>query len=90
MSRNKIIYALSDYAMIVTCSFVSDAKGKPYPNKRGTWGGAHECAKFYLSKLLVRNAGDKPPLETYFFLMNYTVLLYQKQMFTQYSSLTKS
>ena len=90
MTRNKIIYALSDYAMIVTCSFVADAKGKPYPNKGGTWVGAHECAKFNLSKLLVRNAGDKPPLETYFFQMNYTVLLYQKQMFTQYSSLTKS
>lgn len=26
MARNKIIYALSDYAMVVTCSFVSDAK----------------------------------------------------------------
>lgn len=90
MARNKIIYALSDYAMIVTCSFVADAKGKPYPNKGGTWVGAHECAKFNLSKLLVRNAGDKPPLETYFFQMNYTVLLYQKQMFTQYSTLTKS
>ncbi len=91
MARNKIIYALSDYAMIVTCSFVADAKGKPYPNKGGTWVGAHECAKFNLSKLLVRNAGDNfPPLETYFFQMNYTVLLYQKQMFTQYSTLTKS
>ena len=56
MSRNKIIYALSDYAMIVTCSFVAEAKGKPYPNKGGTCGGAHECAKFNLSKLLVRNA----------------------------------
>ncbi len=56
MARNKIIYALSDYAMIVTCSFVADAKGKPYPNKGGTWVGAHECAKFNLSKLLVRNA----------------------------------
>lgn len=90
VARNKIIYALSDYAMIVTCSFVADANGKPYPNKGGTWVGAHECAKFNLSKLLVRNAGDKPPLETYFFQMNYTVLLYQKQMFTQYSTLTKS
>lgn len=90
MARNKIIYALSDYAMIVTCSFVADAKGKPYPNKGGTWVGAHECAKFNLSKLLVRNAGDKPPLETYFFQMNYTVLLYQKKMFTQYSTLSKS
>lgn len=68
MARNKIIYALSDYAMIVTCSFVADAKGKPYPNKGGTLVGAHECAKFNLSKLLVRNAGDNfPPLETYFF-----------------------
>lgn len=92
MARNKIIYALSDYAMIVTCSFVAEAKGKPYPNKGGTCGGAHECAKFYLSKLLVRIAGDNfsPPMENYFFQMNYTVLLYQKQMFTQYSSLTKS
>ena len=92
MARNKIIYALSDHAMIVTCSFVADAKGKPYPNKRGTWVGAHECAKFNLSKLLVRIAGDNfpPPMENYFFQMNYTVLLYQKQMFTQYSTLTKS
>ena len=92
MARNKIIYALSDYAMIVTCSFVAEAKGKPYPNKGGTCGGAHECAKFNLSKLLVRIAGDNfsPPMENYFFQMNYTVLLYQKQMFTQYSTLTKS
>lgn len=61
MARNKIIYALSDYAMVVTCSFVSDAKGKPYPNKGGTWVGAHECAKFNLSKLLVRYAGENTP-----------------------------
>lgn len=42
MARNKVIYALSEYAMIVTCSFFADPCGKPYPNKGGTWGGAHE------------------------------------------------
>ncbi len=42
MARNKVIYALSEYAMIVTCSFFADPCGKPYPNKGGTWVGAHE------------------------------------------------
>lgn len=30
MARNKVIYALSEYAMIVTCSFFADPRGKPY------------------------------------------------------------
>ena len=42
MARNNVIYALSEYAMIVTCSFFADPRGKPYPNKGGTWVGAHE------------------------------------------------
>lgn len=61
MARNKLIYALSDYAMVVTCSFISDESGRPYPNKGGTFVGAHECVKFNLSKLLVRDSGMNTP-----------------------------
>ena len=66
MARNKVIYALSEYAMIVTCSFFADPRGKPYPNKGGTWVGAHECAKFNLSKLLVREAENRTPVGNYY------------------------
>ncbi len=67
MARNKVIYALSEYAiMILTCSFFADPRGKPYPNKGGTWVGAHECAKFNLSKLLVREAENRTPVGNYY------------------------
>ena len=66
MARNKVIYALSEYAMIVICSFFADPRGKPYPNKGGTWVGAHECAKFNLSKLLVREAENRTPVGNYY------------------------
>lgn len=62
MARNKIIYALSEYAMVVTCSFVADKNGKPSPTKGGTWVGAHECSRYVLSKLLVRTAKGNTPL----------------------------
>lgn len=61
MARNKIIYALSEYAMVVTCSFVADKNGKPLASKGGTWVGAHECFKYGLSKLFVRMARDNTP-----------------------------
>lgn len=66
MARNNVIYALSEYAMIVTCSFFADPRGKPYPNKGGTWVGAHEWAKFNLSKLLVREAENRTPVGNYY------------------------
>ncbi len=64
MKRNKIIYALSDYAMIVNATYKTKKKGEvaiiDY-NKGGTWVGAHECYKYNLSKLMVRSCGENTP-----------------------------
>ena len=63
MARNKIIYAVSDYAMVVTCEYHTSVKnGKEVinNNKGGTWVGAHECADKELSRLMVRSSPNAP------------------------------
>jgi predicted Rossmann fold nucleotide-binding protein DprA/Smf involved in DNA uptake len=50
MGRNKLIYALADYALVVA----SDAE------KGGTWAGANEALKARWAPLFVREAEDMP------------------------------
>jgi predicted Rossmann fold nucleotide-binding protein DprA/Smf involved in DNA uptake len=50
MSRNKVIYALADYAVVVSSDF----------EKGGTWAGAIENLRQKYSPLFVRAADDAP------------------------------
>lgn len=60
MARNKMIYAVSDYALVVTCEcyFTKNKKGEEVVSmtKGGTWAGALECAAKNLSRLVVRKS----------------------------------
>ncbi len=61
MGRNKIIYAVSDYAAVISCSYHTKLKKGIEVidmNKGGTWVGIHECYKHSLSKILVRSYGQ--------------------------------
>lgn len=64
MARNKIIYAVSRYAMVVSCDYHTKlSKGEDVidNNKGGTWVGANECAEKKLSELIIRVDGQKTP-----------------------------
>ena len=50
MGRNKIIYALSDWSLVVDAT----------PNKGGTWAGATENLKHQWVPLFIRNGLDAP------------------------------
>lgn len=61
MARNKIIYSVSDYALVVTSEYQTKFKNGIEvidDNKGGTWVGAHECFKKHFSKLLIRSNGQ--------------------------------
>ncbi len=64
MARNKLIYAASKYAMVVSCEYqtkmVNDQETID-SNKGGTWTGANECAKKNLSELIVRSCSENMP-----------------------------
>jgi len=51
MARNKLIYALSDWALVVSAE----------TDKGGTWAGARENLKYNWVPLLVRDGTDVPP-----------------------------
>lgn len=50
MSRNKLIYALADYAVVISSDF----------GKGGTWAGATENIKYKYTPMLVRADGEAP------------------------------
>lgn len=50
MSRNKLIYALADYAVVISSDF----------GKGGTWAGAMENLKHKYAPMLVRAEGEAP------------------------------
>ncbi|MGN1394411.1 MAG: DNA-processing protein DprA [Succinivibrionaceae bacterium] len=64
MERNKIIYAIAKYSMVVSCDYkLKEKNGKSIidKNKGGTWVGANECFENNLSKLLVRSNKELTP-----------------------------
>ena len=66
MRRNKIIYALSDYALVAAADChirIRDGQEIIDYSRGGTWVGAHECYRKHLSALMVRSCtrpGDTP------------------------------
>ena len=64
MNRNKIIYAVSDYAIVISCDYKTKiVRGKEVidNSKGGTWVGCHECVDKALSTLLCRSNGNFTP-----------------------------
>ena len=64
MNRNKIIYAISDYAIVISCDYktkISRGKEVIDNNRGGTWVGCHECENKSLSKILCRSNGNLTP-----------------------------
>ena len=64
MARNKLIYAASQYAIVVSCEYQTkmvNEKEAIDNNKGGTWTGAHECVKKHLSELIVRSCSENMP-----------------------------
>lgn len=59
MARNKIIYAIADYSIVITCDYqtIQSHGTETIDNNRGgTWVGAHECVNKKLSRLMVRKS----------------------------------
>lgn len=66
MARNKLIYAASKYAMVVSAVYQTTINKKTNNEeicytKGGTWVGAHECIDMKLSELLVRRTAHNMP-----------------------------